>query len=70
MEYITKKAYTKTKLKLEEKPNNSKLTKRKRTKNVELSRDTESNDTKRVASLRSTNTVIPNLLEFKGLLKV
>lgn len=70
IEYTTKKGYTRTKLKLEEKLNNSKLIKRKRTKNVELRRDTESNDTKRVASLRSTNAAIPNLLETKGLLKV
>lgn len=68
-EYTTKKVCYKKKLKLEEKLNNSKTTKRKRTKRIEVCRDIQSNDIKRVASLRSTNTVIPNQLEIKGMFK-
>lgn len=60
-----KKGYNKKKQKTEEKSNN-KIIKRKRTKKVELHKDIKSNDNKRVASLRSTNVVISNLLEIKG----
>lgn len=71
IEYTTKKGCIRKKLKLEEKLSNRKITKRKREKNVvELSRDFESNEIKRVASLQSTNVVIPTISEIKGLLKV
>lgn len=60
-----KKGYNKKKQKTEEKSNN-KIIKRKRTKKVELHKDIQSNDNKRVVSLRSTNVVISNLLEIKG----
>lgn len=69
IEYTTKKGCNKKKLKLEEKLNSSKTSKRKQSKRVELCRDIQSNDIKRVASLRSTNVLVPNNLETKGMSK-
>lgn len=54
-------------MKLEEKSNNNKVTKRNRTKKMELCRDIQSNDIKRVASLRSTPRPTTNLLNNKGI---
>lgn len=69
IEYTTKKGCNKKKLKLEEKLNNSRASKRKRNKRIEVCRDIQSNDIKRVASLRSTNILVPSNLETKGMLK-
>lgn len=68
IDYTTKKGCNKKKPKLEEKLNNSRASKRKRTKRIEVYRDIQSNDIKRVASLRSTNVLVPNNLETKGML--
>jgi len=68
MEYIAKKGCNRNKFKLEDKLNNSKITKSKKTKKGELCRDIQSNDIKRVASLRSTNATVFNQFEIKGIL--
>lgn len=60
-----KKVCSTKKQKSEEKSNN-KIIKGKKTKKVELSRDVQPNDIKRVASLRSTNVIMSNLFETKG----
>lgn len=71
MEYTTKKGCNnRKKQRHEEKYNNSKTTNRKKTKKVEPCREVQSNDIRQAASLRSLNSVIPNQIETKGILKV
>lgn len=67
MEYNIKQGSSRKKPKLEEKLNNCKI-KRKKTHKVEDCRDIQPNNIKRVTSIRSTNAVIPNSLENKGML--
>lgn len=67
LEYTTKKGCIRKKMKFDEKTNNSKIIKRKSKKKEDISRDFQSNDIKRVVSLRSINTTISNQLESKGM---
>lgn len=67
-EYTSKKECRK-KLKLEEKLN-SKNTKNQKSKQVDLCRDIQLNDIRRVSSPQSTNCAAPNLIETKGILLI
>lgn len=67
VEYTTKKGCNKKKLKFEDK-SNGKIARSKRTKKVDTCKDVELSDTRRVATLRSTNYIMPHLLEIKGIL--
>ncbi|XP_025421628.1 histone-lysine N-methyltransferase trithorax isoform X2 [Sipha flava] len=65
IEYTMKKGCITKKQKSEEKSNN-KIIKGKKTKKLDLSKDVQQNDIKRVVSLRSTNVNMSNLFETKG----
>lgn len=62
----TKKTYSKKKLKLENKANNSKISKRKRTKKLEVCRDVQSTDIKKI-KLKPTNVALSDPIESKGM---
>lgn len=64
-----KKRHVRKKFKQEEKSYNNRITKKKKTKKVEMLKNVQSNDIKRVAFLRSTNPPMLNLTENPGIYK-
>lgn len=66
VEYISKKKCNRKKIKLKEKINNNKTTKKKF--KIEMCKDVQSYDIRRVTSLHSINTEIYNSVETKGIL--